>query len=519
MDDIFSERGKNMSEEKKVRTPREPKLWEALVSFGALIAIMAAGIIVFGVDPHVPMFIGVCVAAIMAMKLGYDWDSIETAMKDGIYRALQACMILIIVGILIGTWIVGGVVPAMIYYGMKLLAPSIFLVAAVLITSITSLATGTSWGTMGTMGIALIGIAIGLGIPEPVAAGAVISGSYFGDKMSPLSDTTNLAPAMAGTDVMTHVKMMMLPTGIAYGITLIIFAVMGFTTISNTSADAAQVQAISDALAVNFNINPILLLPPVIVIVAVAMKIPAIPGITLGIFAGVIVGMIFQDASFGDYLDAGINGVSREWVDDVPFINHAGEETLILDRLLNSGGILGMMFSVSMTLIAMMFGGIMETTHQLETIVNRILKVVKTPGALVCLTEITCLASNMTMPEQYISIVIPGRMYAETYQKMGLHPKTLSNALEGAGTVTSALIPWNTCGVYIRNTLGIPTGSYLMYAFFNILMPITVIILGFTGHGLAMEDGKRVGTNKERRAALKAKVDAFNAERVAANNK
>ena len=289
--------------------------------------------------------------------------------------------------------------------------------------------------------------------------------------------------------------MMMLPTGIAYGITLIIFAIMGFTTISNTSADAAQVQAISDALEVNFNINPILLLPPVIVIVAVAMKIPAIPGITLGIFAGVIVGLIFQDASFGDYLDAGINGVSREWVDDVPFINHAGEETLILDRLLNSGGILNMMFSVSMTLIAMMFGGIMETTHQLETIVNRILKVVKTPGALVCLTEITCLASNMTMPEQYISIVIPGRMYA------------------------SALIPWNTCGVYIRNTLGIPTGSYMMYAFFNILMPITVIILGFTGHGLALEDGKRVGTNKERRAALKAKVDAFNAERVAANNK
>lgn len=503
-----------MSEEKAVKTPRLPKLWEAIISLGALILIMAVGIMHYEVDPHVPMFIGVIVAALMAMRLGYDWDSIETAMKDGIYRALQAAMILMIVGLLIGVWIVGGVVPAMIYYGMKLLAPSIFLVAAVLITSITSLATGTSWGTMGTMGLALIGIAIGLGVPEPVAAGAVISGAYFGDKMSPLSDTTNLAPAMAGTDVMTHVKMMMLPTGIAYGITLIIFLIMGFTTISDSAADQSQVDAINHAMEANFNLNPLLLLPPIIVIAAVALKIPAIPGITLGIIAGVIVGLIFQPATFGEYLDAGLNGVSREWVDDVAFISSDGEETLILDRLLNSGGILGMMFSVSMTLIAMMFGGIMETTHQLEVIVDKLLKMVKGPAGLVVLTEATCVVSNMTMPEQYISIVVPGRMYAETYQKMGLHPKTLSNALEGAGTVTSALIPWNTCGVYIKNTLGIATGQYFIYAFFNYLMPITVIILAFTGHTLANEDGKRCNKKAEK-AKLMERVNAFNAEKNA----
>ena len=514
MNDIFSERGKNMSEEKKVRTPRNPKMWEALVSLGALIVIMAVGIIHYGVDPHVPMFIGVIVAALMAMRLGYDWDSIETAMKDGIYRALQAVLILMIVGLLIGVWIIGGVVPAMIYYGMKLLAPSIFLVAAVLITSITSLATGTSWGTMGTMGLALIGIAIGLGVPEPIAAGAVISGSYFGDKMSPLSDTTNLAPAMAGTDVITHVKMMMLPTGVAYGITLIVFGILGFTTISNNAADESQIQAINHAMEANFNLNPLLLLPPVIVIVAVALKIPAIPGITLGIIAGVIMGLIFQPDAFGDYLDVGLNGVSREWIDDVTFVSSTGDETLILDRLLNSGGILGMMFSVSMTIIAMMFGGIMETTHQLEVIVDKLLKMVKGPAGLVVLTEATCVVSNATMPEQYISIVVPGRMYAETYQKMGLHPKTLSNALEGAGTVTSALIPWNTCGVYIHNTLGIATGQYFVWAFFNWLMPIINILFAFTGHSLANRDGKRCG-NKAEKAKLMETVREFQAERNA----
>lgn len=321
----------SVGELKEFPQPRAPHLWEAILSFGVLIIVMALGIIVFGVDPHVPMFIGVVFAAIMALKIGYSWDQVETAMKDGIYRSLQAVMILIIVGILIAVWIVGGTVPAMIYYGLKILSPSIFLVAACIICSITSLATGTSWGTMGTMGLALIGIAIGLGIPEPMAAGAVISGAYFGDKMSPLSDTTNLAPAMAGTDVMTHVKFMGLPTALAYGISLVLFAVLGFTTVSGEAADSSQVQAISHALEANFNLNPILLLPPIIVIVAIVLKVPAIPGITLGIISGVIIGLIFQPASFGEYLDAGMNGLGREWIDDVAFMNAKGESTLILD--------------------------------------------------------------------------------------------------------------------------------------------------------------------------------------------
>lgn len=487
-------------ETKKQRTPRLPKVWEALLTFGVLIVIMAVGIIVFEVDPHIPMFVGVIAAAIMALLLGYDWETIETSMKDGIYRALQSIMILAIIGILIGVWLVGGVVPTMIFYGLKLLSPSIFLIAALLICSITSLATGTSWGTMGTMGLALIGIAQGIGIPVPVAAGAAISGAYFGDKMSPLSDTTNLAPAMAGTDVFTHVKFMMLPTGIAYAIALIFFGVMGATYSSGNTGDISQIEVMSNGLQKLFAINPILLLPPVIVIVAVALKIPAIPGITLGIISGLFLGIIFQgDATLGDFLNAGMSG----------FESKTGVESL--DSLLSTGGLMNMMQSIALTILAMMFGGIMEATHQLEVIVDKLLKLVKNGPALIFLTLFTCLMSNVTMPEQYISIVVPGRMYAETYKKAGLHPKTLSNALEGAGTVTSALIPWNTCGVFITTTLGVHVQEYGPYAIFNIVMPITVLVMAFFGLTLADESGKRM-TKKADRVALAKRLQEISME-------
>ena len=468
------------------KTPRIPKLWEALLTMGLLIAIMAVAILVYGVDPHVPMFIGTVVAALMALRLGYKWEVIEKAMMDGIYRALQSVIILAIIGILIGVWLDAGVVPAMIYYGLKILNPTIFLVACVLVCSITSLATGTSWGTMGTMGVALMGIGLGLGMDPAMTAGAVISGAYFGDKMSPLSDTTNLAPAMAGTDVMSHVKFMLLPTGIVYGITLIFFGIMGFTQGGGGDADMSKVAELSGALENMFNLNPLLLLPPIIVIVAVALKMPAIPGITLGIISGAIIGMIFQtDCNLGSLLSVGMYGFECE------------TGIYEVDRLLNSGGLNNMMFSISLTILAMMFGGIMEETKQLEVIVDKLKSLAKTPASLVTLTEATCVVSNATMPEQYISIVIPGRMYSEEYKKMGLHPTCLSNALEGAGTVTSALIPWNTCGVFISTTLGLGVAQYGPWAIFNWLMPIVVIIMAFMGLTVADMDGVRLAKKKK----------------------
>ena len=495
-----------MSEAKKSREPRMPKVWEALITLVLLVAVLAVGIVIYGADVHVPMFVGVCVAAIMALYLGHKWEDIEKMMMDGIYKALQSICILIIVGILIGVWINAGVVPSMIYYGLQLMHPTIFFIATLLICSITSLATGSSWGTMGTMGVALMGIGFGLGMNPGMTAGAILSGAYFGDKMSPLSDTTNLAPAMAGTDVMSHVKAMMLPTAITYVICIIFFGVLGVTQYHGGDADMSRVTEFANALNIAqggvFHINPILLLPPVIVIVAVAMKMPAIPGITLGIFAGAIVGLIFQPGNCdpGTLFKYGMNGFEfPEEVDAMLQASLSAETYETMNELLESGGILGMMNSVAMTIIAMMFGGIMEGTHQLEVIVNQLKKLAKGPAGLVTLTEITCVLSNMTMPEQYISIVVPGRMYAEEYRKMGLHPSVLSSALEGAGTVTSALVPWNTCGVYIRDTLNITVPEYSMFAMFNWLMPVINAACAWVGVTLKDMDNKPY---KKRKAAV-----------------
>lgn len=448
---------------------RAPYLYEALFSFAALIVIMAVGIAVFGVDPHIPMFLGVIVAALVSLKIGYKWSQVEEMMITGISRAMQAILILCIVGMMIGIWLLSGTIPTMIYFGLKLLKPSIFLIAAVLVCSVTSLATGTSWGTMGTMGLALIGIAQGIGMPIGPTAGAIMAGAYFGDKLSPLSDTTNLAPAMAGTDVFTHVKYMLSATGIAYAIALIFFGVYGVKHAAGANADTSQVQLLMDGLQDLFNINPILLLPPLVVILAIAFKVPAIPGITLGAIVGAIMAPIFQDASFGDILDVARNGFVCE--SDIPALND----------LLTTGGLMNMSSSILMTVIAMMFGGIMEFTRQLEVIVSKITQFVKSGPMLIVVTELTCIASNITMPEQYISILVPGRMYSEAYRKAGIHPKSLSNALESAGTVTSPLIPWNTCGMFIAATLGVTAFQYAPWAVFNYSMPIVTAVLAFVG--------------------------------------
>ncbi len=463
-----------MDDGNKVTTKevRQPYLYEAILSLIFLVLVMGIGIAKFEAEPHIPMFIGTIFAAIISLKIGYSWEDIEKGMLDGIYQALQAIIILAIIGILIGTWLLAGVVPTMIYYGLNILNPTIFLVATTIICSITSLATGTSWGTAGTIGIALMGIAKGLSIPAPIAAGAILSGAYFGDKLSPLSDTTNLAPAMAGTDVFTHVKFMLPTTLISYAIALVLYLIIGIR-FKGVNADTSAIDAIQQGLSASFNISPFLLIPPIAVIVSIAFKMPAIPGITIGIILGAIEAVIFQGSNLGQLLDAGFAG----------YISETGVKTI--DSLLTAGGLSGMMDSISLTILAMMFGGIMEKTGQLEVIVNTLLRRIKTATGLITMTILTCFVSNVTMPEQYISVVVPGRMYANAYREQGLHPKTLSNALESGGTLTSALIPWNTCGVFMTTILGVKTLQYGKWAFFNYLTPILVILLSGTGLAIA----------------------------------
>ena len=443
---------------------RKANFAEALFTFASLTIIMFISIIKYEESPHIPMLIGVLIASLVALKIGYTWKFIENSMIKGISQAMQSIIILTIIGVLIGIWILAGVVPTMIYYGLMILKPSIFLVATVLITSITSLATGTSWGTAGTMGIALMGIASGLGIPAPVTAGAVLSGAYFGDKMSPLSDTTNLAPAMAGTDVFTHIKSMAKPTLIAYGLTLLIFGFLS-AKYRGASADLSNVNIIANGLKETFTISPVLLLAPLVVIISIAKKLPAVPGIALGIIIAAILGPIYQGINFGDILSAGLNG----------YVSNTGLEAV--DQLLTTGGLNNMMSSISLTIIAMMFGGIAEETGILEAIVKKFLHRVQSVVGLVISTILTCVFTNASMPEQYISIVVPGRMFKNEYKERNLDPTLLSSTLESGGTVTSAMIPWNTCGTYMSTVLGVSTVHYLPFLFFNLLMPIVQVIV------------------------------------------
>ena len=459
----------------KKREKRDPYVWEAIISILALIVPISFAIVKYEADAQIPILIGVLVAALMGMRAGYQWKEIESGMLDGIANALQAIVILAIIGILIGVWILSGVVPTLLYYGLKILHPNIFLPAAVIICSIASLATGTSWGTTGTIGIALIGIGAGLGFPLPMVAGAVLSGAYFGDKMSPLSDTTNLAPAMVGTDLYTHIKHMAYTTGVSYGLTLVIEFVLSFIY-GGGRVDTESINLILNGIDAQFSVNPLLLLPAVVIMVLAYKKIPAIPGITMGILAAAVLGIIFQGNNFGDILSASFAG----------YTSNSGVEAV--DNLLTKGGFESMLYTISIVLCAMMFGGIMERTNQLRVVVNVILKKAQSTGSLITATVLTAIAANLILCDQYMSIVMTGKMYAQSFRDRGLHPKNLSRAVEDSATVTANLVPWNTGGAYQAATLGVPTIAYLPWNFFCWLSPLVTMTYGWLGITIAPID-------------------------------
>jgi len=448
------------------RVKRDPYLWEALVSILGLIFFISLAILRYETDAQVPILLGVFVAAVVGLRAGFSWKEIETGMLNGITNSLQAIVILLIIGILIGVWILSGVVPTLLYYGLKILHPKIFLPATLIICSITSLATGSSWGTSGTIGIALIGIGEGLGFPLPVVAGAVLSGAYFGDKMSPLSDTTNMAPAMVGTDLYTHIKHMTYTTGVSYGLTLIIEIALGFFY-GGGQAELESINQILTGIDAQFSVNPLLLLPPVIVMALAFRKIPAVPGIVIGIIAAGILGVIFQANTFGSLLSAAYGG----------YASNSGSE--MVDNLLTKGGLESMMYTISLVICAMMFGGIMEKTNQLRVVVSVILKKAQTSGSLITATILTAIGSNLILCDQYMSIVMTGKMYAQSYIDKGLHPKNLSRAIEDSATVTANLVPWNSGGAYQAATLGVPTIAYLPWNFFCWLTPIVSMLYGW----------------------------------------
>lgn len=459
---------------KKIK--KETTLIYALVPLIFLMLSLFYAIQIAEIDVHIPILVSAFFAAGVAIfGLNYTWDEIEKGMMETIKMSLQAIIILMIIGMVVGTWIQSGVVPSMIFYGLKILSPGIFLPATVIICAIVAIATGSSWTTAATVGIALIGVGEGLGIPRNIVAGAIISGAYMGDKLSPLSDTTNLAPAMAGTDLFTHIKHMLYTTVPSFVITLIMFGFLGMRY-TGEALNTEMITGILTTLSGSFNVSPLLLLVPVIVIGAVVMKVPAIPGLFGGAILGGIAAMIFQGVTLGSVFKTLHYG-------------YAGESGLaMVDDLLNRGGLDSMMWTISLILCAMILGGIMEKTQMLATLALKILSIANTTGNLILVTIITPIFVNTVAGDQYLSIVIPGRMFKDAYIEKGLHPKNLSRSLEDAGTLSSPLIPWNTCGAYMIATLGLAPWTYVPYCFLNIINPIVAIIYGYTGFSIEMID-------------------------------
>lgn len=443
-------------------------VWKALFVLTVLVVSLVYTIQVVEGSIHIPILFSAAVAGVVGYMSGFRYEEMEEGILDTIRMALQAILIMLVIGMIVGVWITSGIVPTMIYYGLKILSPGIFLLATCLICSIVSLATGSSWTTAATVGIALIGVGSGLEIPLPMVAGAIISGAYFGDKMSPLSDTTNLAPAMAGATLFDHIKHMIYTTGPSYVIALVLFGILGLK-FAGKEMNYDGINQLLGAMDGAFNINPLLLLVPVAVIAMVVLKVPAVPGLFSGVILGGIFGMIFQGISLGDIFSTAYSGYTSE----------TGVE--FVDNLLTRGGITGMYSTIALILCAMCFGGIMDKTGMLRVLAMEILKFAKSTGSLVTCTVLTCIFTNFVAGDQYLSIVLPGRMYKEMFDQQGLKPKNLSRTLEDAGTITSPLCPWNTCGAYMHAALSVHPFAYLPYAFFNIINPLVSILFAYLG--------------------------------------
>ena len=377
-------------------------------------------------------------------------------------------MILFLVGALAGTWLVSGIIPAMVYYGLQVLSPDIFLPASVIIAAIISIATGSSWTTSATVGIALVGIGSALGIPTGMIAGAVISGAYFGDKMSPLSDTTNLAPAMAGTDLFTHIKYMAYTTVPTIIITLIVFTILSGTIDTTGSADISDLLASIDN---TFHISPWLFLVPGIVIAMILMKTKPLIALGIGVLLAAIFAFIFQSDVLASLSDSNFKAV----INAVLIDTNIETDNDKLSELFSSGGMNGMLWTIFLIICAMVFGGVMDAIGALAKITKSLLAVASSVFGLFASTVISCLGLNAIASDQYLAIVIPGKMFKNAFEDKGLAPENLSRTLEDSGTVTSVLIPWNTCGAYQSSVLGVSVSDYFVYAIFNYLSPFTTL--------------------------------------------
>lgn len=559
-----------------VKEHKKPTLIQSLIPIFTLMVLLAISVLLIWKDSsldganQMALLISAAVAMLIGWKLNYRFVEMLKGVTDAINTALPAILILLLIGALAGTWLISGIVPTMIYYGLKILSPTIFLFSACLISAIISLATGSSWSTIATVGVALFGIGQALGITPGLVAGAIISGAYFGDKMSPMSDTTNLAPAVSGTDLFTHIRYMLFTTIPSISIALIVFLIWGFFVGEGEST--TDIQEMLSAIEGSFYISPVLFIVPAVVIGLIIMKVDAIPALFVGVLLGGLFAVIFQTDIITDhgkknnlYLSGeNLNEYTIRWYNEdgdelskkdnawnldggtYTLLINKGEEEMMqtitvpaglesddifniegtkrledwglglslsrsgylesayrsmidamtvetsidtgnaqVDDLLGTGGMSGMLNTIWLILCAMAFGGALESLGMLNRITESLVSRAKSNGSLIATTALTCVGFNVTASDQYLAIVVPGKMYADEFKKRGLAPQNLSRTLEDCGTVTSVLVPWNTCGAVQSNVLGIATGEYFIYCIFNLISPIMTMTFGFLGIKIA----------------------------------
>ncbi|CAL2084441.1 Na+/H+ antiporter NhaC [Tenacibaculum sp. 190524A05c] len=468
-------------QDQKIQQNKNLSIWEAIIPVFALIGMLAYNVYVFGDDAlsgsnQFILLIGGVVAAIVGFKNKVSFQLMMDEVAENVKSTASAILILLMVGALAGTWLISGIIPSMIYYGLQVLNPTIFLVACLIICAVISVATGSSWTTAATVGIALIGIGGALDISLGMTAGAVLSGAYFGDKMSPMSDTTNLAPAMAGTDLFTHIKYMAYTTVPTFIVTFIFFLILGFAQSASGEANTGQMIADIDKA---FNITPLLFIVPIVVVVLIIKKTPPLIALLVGTILGGIFALIFQPqvvAQVAGVEKLDFNSAYKGVMTAITVDTSVATDNEVLKDLFTAGGMKKMLGTIWLILCAMVFGGIMDAIGALAKISSFMLNLFDSIFGLFASTVCTCIGLNVTASDQYLALVVPGKMYAQAFKDKGLAPENLSRTLEDSGTVTSVLIPWNTCGAYHSGVLGVPVVDYAFYAMFNWLSPFMTLI-------------------------------------------
>jgi len=477
-------------------------LWESLIPIVLLIILLSVNTIVFG-DAAIEganqfsLLIVAAIGGLISLRHGKNWDDLQKGIVESIGTAMPSMLILLLIGSLAGTWMLSGVVPAMIYYGLEFLNPKLFLMLSVIICAIISVVSGSSWSTIATIGVALLGVGNAMGYNNAIVAGAIISGAYFGDKISPLSDTTNLASAMAGVDLFVHIRYMMYTTIPSITITLLIFLAIGFTKQGEINPES--IREVQVAIKDTFTITPWLFLVPVFLFVIISKKVPALPAIFAGTLIGGIFAVIFQPqiiqqiSGSDSYIQACYQTVMQSIFADIsiPVKNEN------IQDLLSTGGMAGMLNTIWLILTAMVFSGILETTGILHKITETMMKAVNSTGSLVTTTVASCGFLNLTASDQYISIVVTGRMFSESYEDQKLKPEVLSRTLEDAGTVTSVLVPWNTCGAAQAGALGVATVAFAPFCFFNIISPFMTIAVAYLDINIRKISDKKTSIKPE----------------------